>query len=215
MKKQTVFALLIAFTAVVWTPSCGPKKRALFNGKDLQGWSFVLETDSVSAGEVWSVRNGAILCKGVPNGYMRTEESFSDYRLHMEWRWPETAGNSGVFIHLTGPDTVWPNCIECQLHSGDAGNFVLIGDARLTVEDSTYSVADRFQSIPRRLASTERAIGEWNAYDIIASGDSIRCSVNGILQNKGSRASLSGGPVGLQSEGAPIEFRNVWIQPLR
>jgi hypothetical protein len=146
---------------------------------------------------------------------MRTKESYSNYRLHVEWRWPETGGNSGVFLHLKGPDQVWPTCIECQLHSGDAGDFVLIGPSRLTVKDSTYSVADRFQSIPKQQASSEKPIGEWNDYDIVASGDTIRCSVNGVLQNAGVKASQSDGPIALQSEGAPVEFRNVWIQPLR
>jgi hypothetical protein len=215
MSKRIIISAMTAFAGIFLFSLCAPKKQMLWNGKDLEGWAFVLENDSVSAKDVWSVKDGVILCKGAPNGYMRTKESYSDYRLHVEWRWPVTGGNSGVFLHLKGPDQVWPNCIECQLHSGNAGDFVLIGPSRLTVEDSTYRVADRFQAIPKRQAASEKAVGEWNRYDIVASGDTIRCSVNGVLQNKGVNASQSDGPIGLQSEGTPVEFRNVWIQPLR
>ena len=206
---------MIVSTGVFLLSLCATKKQMLWNGRDLEGWTFVLETDSVKSSDVWSVKDGVILCKGVPNGFMRTNESHSNYRLHVEWRWPETAGNSGVFLHLNGPDRVWPNCIECQLHSGNAGDFVLIGDSRLTVKDSTYNVADRFQAIPKQQASSEKPAGEWNVYDILVSGDSITCSVNGVLQNQGVKASRSRGPIGLQSEGAPIEFRNVWIHTVK
>ena len=215
MKLRIVISLMIASTGVFLLPLCASKIRMLWNGRDFDGWTFVLETDGVKSSDVWSVKDGVILCKGVPNGFMRTNDSHSNYRLHVEWRWPETAGNSGVFLHLNGPDKVWPNCIECQLHAGNAGDFVLIGDSRITVEDSAYSVADRFQAIPKLRASSEKPAGEWNSYDITASGDSIRCSVNGVLQNEGAGAFRSEGPIGLQSEGAPIEFRNVWIQKVR
>jgi hypothetical protein len=84
--------------------------------------------------------------------------------------------------------------------------FLQIGPSRLMVEDTTYTVADRFQPIPMWQPAAEKPAGEWNAYDIEASGDTIRCSVNGVPQNAGVKASQSEGPIGLQSEGAPIEF---------
>ena len=215
MNRRTGWLVFLVPACAFLFSLCAPKKQMLWNGKDLEGWAFVLETDSVSAADVWSVKDGVILCKGAPNGYMRTKESYSDYRLHVEWRWPVTGGNSGVFLHLKGQDQVWPNCIECQLHSGNAGDFVLIGPSRLTVNDSTYTVAGQFQAIPKQQAASEKTVGEWNSYDIVASDDTIRCSVNGVLQNTGVKASQSAGPIGLQSEGAPVEFRNVWVQPLR
>jgi hypothetical protein len=49
---------------------------------------------------------------------MRTEKSYSDYKLHVEWRWPGEATNSGVFVHGQEPDAIWLKCIECQLMAG-------------------------------------------------------------------------------------------------
>jgi len=38
--------------------------------------------------------------------------------------------------------------------------------------------------------------------------------VNGVLQNEGTDASVTSGWICLQSEGSPIEFRNIYLQPL-
>ena len=38
--------------------------------------------------------------------------------------------------------------------------------------------------------------------------------MNGVLQNSGFDAAFSKGRIGLQSEGGPMEFRNVWLVPI-
>ena len=62
--------------------------------------------------------------------------------------------------------------------------------------------------------STEKPIGEWNAYDIICKDDWLVVLVNGKLQNIATKCSIKSGKICLQSEGAPIEFRNIYIEPL-
>ena len=61
---------------------------------------------------------------------MRTEETYDDYRLHVEWRWIGEATNSGIFQRVQEGDKVWPQGIECQLMAGRAGDLVLLGGAR-------------------------------------------------------------------------------------
>ncbi|HEC02656.1 MAG TPA: DUF1080 domain-containing protein, partial [Phycisphaerales bacterium] len=56
--------------------------------------------------------------------------------------------------------------------------------------------------------------GQWNSYDIICDGKTITLFVNGLLQNKGADVDPSSGPISLQSEGSPIEFRNIYIEPV-
>jgi len=156
-----------------------------------------------------------IYCKGEPFGYLRTEKRYSNYHLHVEWRWPEKPTNSGVLLHMTGPDTVWPECIEVQLKAGNAGDFVLMNGAGLTVDGTDRKdPARQFVVIPKRAATSENPAGQWNSYDIYCRGDSIRCYVNDVLQNEGTNASPMSGYIGLQSEGSPIEFRNIYIVPL-
>lgn len=190
------------------------EKTMLFNGTDLSGWKLFIPGDSVDVNTVWSVKDAVVLCVGQPNGYMMTQGSYSNYKLHLEWRWPAEPGNSGVLLHCEGPDQVWPNTLECQLKSGNAGDFVLIGGGQITVDDSTYINEGRFLSIPKKHEGIEKPAGEWNTYDIQVRGGSVACYVNGIMQNNGVNGSHTAGPIALQAEGAPIEFRNIYITAL-
>lgn len=212
MKIRDLLLVIAALTVA----ACAPKKDAkvvLFNGKDFTGWTLFLPGDSVKVEDVWSVRDGVVHCTGVPNGYMRTNETFSNYNLHLEWRWVENPTNSGVLLHCQPPDQVWPNCIEAQLMAGNAGDLVLIGPGQITVGDSTYVNPDRFLIIKKKHDSSEKVAGEWNIYDIEVRGSSIILYVNGLMQNGGSNTSLTSGFIGLQSEGSPIEFRNIYLIP--
>ena len=62
--------------------------------------------------------------------------------------------------------------------------------------------------------SSEKPPGQWNTYEISCKADTIRCYVNGVLQNEGTGATDTAGWICLQSEGGPIEFRNIYIEPL-
>ncbi len=203
--------LILLLALLACASKSGDKKIVLFNGRDFSGWTRVLADSTVSVDGVWSVRDGVVHCKGVPNGYMRTNEAYSNYKLHLEWRWPENPTNSGVLLHCQPPDQVWPNCIECQLMAGNAGDFIIIGPGTITVDDSTYVNSERFLAIRKKHDSNEKPAGEWNTYDIEVRDSTIVCYVNGLMQNNGRKASPASGFIALQSEGSPIEFRNIYL----
>jgi len=183
---------LVQFSAD--NPALTPAKKVmLWNGHDFTGWSFVLKDTDYDANKVWSVNDGAILCQGKPAGYMRTDKTFINYKLHVEWRWPEKAGNSGIYFHLQEPDKVWPTTFECQLRSGKAGEVL----RRPTFHESN-----------------EKPIGQWNSADIHCRNNTVIIYINGLLQSKADDLNFSSGKIALQSEGTPIEFRNVYIEPL-
>jgi hypothetical protein len=180
----------------------------LFNGKDLTNWIFYLKDKSVDPATVFTVQNGVIHISGNPFGYMRTKDIYSDYRLHVEWRWPSEATNSGVFVHGQKPDTIWLKCVECQLMAGNAGDFVCMNGADMNER------SDKSTPVVRKIsASSEKATGEWNTMEVICSGNTIEVYVNTVLQNKGTNVSVSQGSICLQSEGKDIEFRNVFLLP--
>ncbi len=191
------------------------KKTVLFNGKNFEGWKLHVDDENVDVDDVWSVQDGVVHCKGVPNGYMRTKKTYSNYKLHLEWRWAANPTNSGVLLHASGKDQVWPRCIEAQLKSGNAGDFVLIRHTGITADGKEYGDPDKmYVVVPKKEPSSEREAGKWNSYDIVCEGDSITLYVNGVLQNKGTKASDSSGWICLQSEGSPIEFRNIHLKSL-
>jgi uncharacterized sulfatase len=196
------------------------KKTSLWNGKDLSEWEGIVQDASYDPTQLWSVRDGVIHCNGNPKGYLRTLWHYREYKLHVEWRWPEKPGNSGVLLHAgdtprvwpVGDNAVWPRCIESQLASGSAGDFWVIGGA--TFKEHTTGYAGSGRNVKKRGDSAENPPGEWNNYDIECRGDSIRVHVNGKLMNEATRATEISGRICLQSEGAPVQFRNVYIEPL-
>ena len=128
--------------------SCGPdsERVELFNGSDLSGWEcFVDPTSEVPVEEVYSVVDGNIRIAGQPFGYIRTAEKYADCRIHAEWRWVGEGTNSGFFVRVQDGDKLWPNAIECQLCSGKAGDFVMLGGSKIQEVECVeeYPVKDR------------------------------------------------------------------------
>ncbi len=214
-----LLVMLIAVSTSAQTkskkPAKTPKKSKtetvqLFNGKDLSNWAFKLRDASVDPMKVFSVQNGVIRIAGEPFGYMRTKDVYSDYTLHVEWRYPGEASNSGVFIHAQLPDTIWLKCFECQLQAGNAGDFVCMGGASMNEQ------SDKSKRVVRKMAaSSEKPVGEWNTMEVICKANTIEVFVNGVLQNKATGISDSKGHICLQSEGKNIEFRNVFLIKLK
>jgi hypothetical protein len=197
-------------------PSSADDKIILWNGKDFTGWKLFVPDQDIDVNNVWSVRNGVIYCSGKPNGYMRTKDKYENYYLHLEWRWPSEPANSGVLLHASGPDKLWPRAIECQLKAGSAGDFVLMNGTGITIDgENKQNPKQQFVVIPKKAQSSEKPAGQWNTYDIYCEADTIRCYVNGVLQNEGTAVTDTSGWICLQSEGGPVEFRYIYEVPYR
>jgi hypothetical protein len=216
MKRRITMQIVVSLAvfAILISSGCS-SKTCLWNGKDFSGWKLHLDDKNVDVHSVWSVKDGVIHCKGLPKGYMRTEKVYSNYKLHLEWRWAEEPINSGVLLHTSGPDKVWPKCIEAQLQAGNAGDFVLIGGTGIKVDGKLNQDANNIIKVIKKQDSSEKPAGQWNCYDITCDGDTIINVVNGVLQNTGTNATVSSGKICLQSEGSPIEFRNIYIESLK
>jgi len=186
------------------------KKIALFNGKDFEGWTFYLNDENAKWRDTWSVKDGVVHCKGTPAGYMRTKKYYTNYRLTFQWRWTEKAGNSGLLMHVSGEDKIWPKAIEGQLMSENAADFWVIGGT-----DFKEHVNKEERRVPKMHPHNEKPIGEWNSYEAVCDGNTIRLTINGKLQNVATETTVSKGFIGLQSEGAPIEFRNIVLTPVK
>ena len=205
---KNILAILTVLT--VATFAYAQKTIELFNGENLDGWKFFL-ADNTDPKDVFSVKNGVIHVKGKPFGYMYTANKYSNYRLHVEWKYPIEANNSGIFLYLQEPTgKLWPNAVECQLCSGKAGDFVLLGGsdiAEFKLPEGKPRPA--FPVVKRNISDMENPVGEWNNADIICKDCTITVYINGTLQNVGTNSMHKTGYIGLQSEGADILFRNV------
>lgn len=184
-----------------------PKEKVeLFNGKDTKGWISHLKGDA-AADKTWGIKDGLLTCTGKPNGYLRTEKAYANYKLTVEWRFVK-ACNTGVLVHMQTPEGIWPKCVECQ------GMHKVQGDMYFWSGSKCNEKAEKSPKVAMKAPSAEKELGEWNTYQVIAAGDTLTVLVNGKEMNKVTGCSPKSGFIGIQSEGGPIEVKSVVIEPL-
>lgn len=207
MIRKSIFCFL-AVSAMLLS-GCKEKKTMLFNGKDLDGWVlYVAPEDGVAATDVFKVSDGKIVVAGRPFGYMRTEKEYADYKLHAEWRWIGAATNSGIFQRVQEGDRIWPSVVEVQLQGGHAGDLLGMGGTALAHVDP--KAPGLFYKVRASGESPEKPEGEWNSADVEVTGNNVKVWVNGKFVNE-TEGLFTKGCIALQSEGGPLEFRNVYI----
>jgi hypothetical protein len=125
---------------------------SLFNGKNLDGWTTspghaaLFGVSEIEGGGVLHVYPTQADQSDVPSATIRTNDSFSNYVFHIEYKWgtkrysdrKQTDKDNGICFHLCGNlDQVWPESLELQIGSqawpGDwvVGNiFMLINKTR-------------------------------------------------------------------------------------
>jgi hypothetical protein len=161
--------------------------------------------------ETMTIREGVIRLTGKPNGYFATRESYKNYVVKFDWMYerPEGLepgakfdGNSGLLVHIVEPHKVWPKSIEVQLANSDAGNI--------------FAIAGKFQGKkdPDAQKKAIKPVGEWNEEEVTCKDGAIVCKINGVEVARGTGAQPDRGQIGWQSEGRPIQFRNLRIKTL-
>ena len=91
---------------------------------------------------------------------------------------------------------------EVQGHFGQAGS--LFGVRGGTVEGAKRGPID----------DQRPPFGSWDRYEITQQNGNIRVVLNGRLINEGSNAKPSEGNICIQSEGWPVDYRNIQIKVL-
>jgi len=185
----------------------------LFNGRDLDGW-----VNINCAPETWRATNGIIACTGQPIGELRTTRMYQNFILELEWRHLKPKGNAGVFVWadaLTAKGQPFHRGIEVQVLDGlesewytSDGDVFPIHGARLTPLHGWGG--DRAFPVTRRM----RPSPEWNHYRVTCIDGTLTHAVNGKVVTRGIQGSPRKGYICLESEGSPVEFRNLRIREL-
>jgi hypothetical protein len=194
----------------------------LFNGRDLAGWGCYLVEPGKKLADVWSVKDGVLVCKGEPMGYLSTGEEFTDFKLVVEWRWAPGGkpGNSGVLLRITGEPRALPECYEAQLQHGNAGDIYgfqgrpVEGEAARKVSKPGHELGGDLSGL-KKIMGAEKPAGEWNRYEITLQGDKLSLVVNGEPVNEASGLKVVPGRIGFQSEGGEIQFRTIELTRIR
>ena len=183
----------------------------LFNGKNLDGWKFFLADKDADPAKSFMVKDGDIEVPGFPNGYFHTDKSYKNYVLRYDWTYPKnqpekTTMNSGLLVHMQMPHKIWPKSVEPQGRYKDHGKLFFIGFAKGAKTEQNFDEKAQQKAL--------KPSYEWNTTEATCKSDgSIAVKINGQLINTG-KSELTEGPIGFQSEGARIHFRNILIKML-
>jgi hypothetical protein len=171
------------------------KPIKLFSGTDLKGWRALGENQ-------WQAENG-ILKSPKSGSNLVTDESFTDFKLHIEFRY-QKGSNSGVYLR---------------------GRYeVQISDSK-GLEPSKGDLGAVYGFIKPNEMVAKNA-GEWQTYDItlvgrmisvVANGKMIICDqeIPGITGGAINSKESEPGPLLLQGDHGPIEYRNIIITPAK
>ena len=183
--------LLKRTTAPVWG-----NPITLFNGKNLDNWH------SQNPENQWVAENG-ILKNPKPGNNLITNQKFDDFKLHIEFRYPE-GGNTGVYLR---------------------GRYeVQIEDSKGKEPASIYLGGIYGFLTPNE--NVAKSPNEWQTYDITLIGRRVTIVANGktIIADQiipgitgGAIDSKEGesGPIMLQGDHRPAEYRNIVITPAK
>jgi hypothetical protein len=182
----------------------------LCNGEDFGGWKFHLGKEGDDHQEAYTVRNGIISCAGNPRGYMYTEKSFSNYIVKYDWAFQRPAdlqvdslfrGNSGCLIHIGEKNAlgIWPLSIEVQGQHRRAGLILPI--PRSVKCEHTFDLEAYRKAI--------NPVGKWSTMVIDVKGGEMQIRLNGMVVSTVKDCELTSGPIGWQSEGAPLRWKNI------
>jgi hypothetical protein len=171
---------------------------ALFNGRDLSGW----RGRNAAQTDCWRVASG-VLSATPPCVDLVTERTFDDFMLHAELRYPQ-GSNSGVYLR---------------------------GRYEVQIQDDAGKALDplRMGGVYGFLApavDAARMAGEWQSLDVTLIGRRVTVTLNGvtIIENREIPGITGGaldsdeaaaGPLMLQGDHGPIEFRSITLTPRR
>jgi hypothetical protein len=212
--------------------------RACIDGTG-EGWRAMTEADFVNVNcepGTWTWSDGLIECTGQPVGVIRSREEVTNLELVVEWRHLKHGGNSGVFLWAT-PSSIealekgngrLPEGIEVQVldlgyteiferqQKKPADWFTCHGDVFPTqnarMKPFPPAAPDGKRSFPSK--NLTKGVGEWNHYYVRAINGEVRLWVNGEEVSGGTDCHPPTGYLCLESEGAPLEFRNLRIRML-
>jgi hypothetical protein len=205
MIQRSRRACLVALAAPILRAA--PAGPALFNGRDLTGWS-------AHAHGKWTVEDGVIAGRSdharPGPGYLLTNEEFTDFRLELDFR-VSRGGNSGVYVRqpirpftIRGDERAAQRATdghEIQIDYHDPKNYT----------GAVYN----FKPPTRVVGGEER----WNHYAIECRGARVRILIDGETVNDFEPLRSSKGAIGFQVHGQQphdhvVKFRDIRLTTL-
>lgn len=210
----------------------GELRKAFVDGTG-HGWVELGEEQFTNVNcfdDTWTWEGRNLHCTGQPVGVLRSVKQYTNFELVCEWCHRKLAGNSGIFVWTTEESLTalaeagkpgLPKGIEVQVldlaYGGEnpADWYTSHGDVfPVGVQMTPFAPTspNGVRSFPSKNLS--KGSGEWNHYYIRAINGEVRLWVNGEEVSGGTGCEPRSGYLALESEGSPIDFRNLRIREL-
>lgn len=230
----TLCLMLCAWMPTAAQENNNPPKgfTALFNGKDIKGWTGGKTEDPVKIkanlekmndeqrkayydkinadiNKNWSVKEGELISTG-KGLHLVTPDVYADFEMWVDWKLMKAGGDSGIYVRDTPQVQIWdPNHKPAHKHGSDKGSGGLWNNKKHPRD-------------PSQLA--DNPIGEWNRMYIRMVGPYCTVILNGkkvvdnvVLENFFNRKQpvYATGRIHLQTHGSETRFRNVFVREIK
>ena len=219
------------------TPAASEAPKAFIDGTGL-GWRDLGEKDFTHVNcepGTWTWNGNSVHCTGKPVGVIRSINLLTNFEMVLQWRHLRSGGNSGVFAWASAeglkdlaPGKLPRAGIEVQvLDHGYAEQYEKQHKKKpdwFTTNGDVFPVgASKMKPFPPIAPNSERSfprkelslgINQWNHYYVRCINGEVRLWVNGEEVSGGSDCEPRFGYLCLESEGAPIDFKNLRLREL-
>jgi Domain of Unknown Function (DUF1080) len=180
----------------------------LFDGS-FAGWSI----ENAPGGNI-SIRDGVLRVEA-PAGWLRSEQTYADFRLRIEFRFVTDDADSGIFIRTVADSSFgpgWPsNGYQLQLRNPVIeSRFPAVGGF---FRHGTPPGDTEFD--PAVAAAASSGTGIWQLLEIAVEGERLEARLNGTLLTRAAGIANPTGFIGIQAETGAVEFRSIGIELLR
>lgn len=189
----------------------------LFNGRDLEGWTWVPQVPSNAPG-AFRAEDGLLIDSGLPIGYLRTDATYGDFELELDWRTNpvnKQTGPGGLMLRIQARQTqgvqemFWPPSLDVRVGTNEAGNLVANRAFPMQADPRRFN-----GMLARSLRNMEHRAGEWNHVIVRLEAGELVVILNGEVVNSASAVGGEPGWIGLRAEGTELQFRGLKLTPL-
>jgi len=219
LKRMGLCAALLIFPALEWAAKADEASTKSALEADSTGWQDIMPAPDLKdwfrvpipataklKRAQWHVQDGMLVCDG-DGGHdmLLLDRELHDCIFHVEFLLPKIEGkkgyNSGVFIRTSRDGAIWH---QAQVGSLSGGYWFGVTPAGSGTKKFNVGLK------PCRV----KEAGEWNTFELTASGSKLTLWVNGFVAAVFPDCGLDKGYIGLEGEGFLIKFRNLKLQEL-
>jgi len=190
MTHRRTFILSAVAAVAAFPVTAAERFKALFNRKNLEGWTPLGDAN-------WTVKDGVVSADKGAMSFLVSKDSYRDFDLRAEL-WVSPDANSGIFIRCTDRKQVTAaNAYEVNVFD--------------TRPDPTYGTGAIVNVA--KVSPMPKAGGHWNVMEIRARGDAFWVKFDGATTVDGARDGKNAeGAIALQYGAGVVKFRKVEIR---